>query len=338
LAGKIISIVNRKGGVGKTTVALGLADTLIAETEKPYKAGAKVVLTVDLDPQGSLTRALLYDRNDASKQKTLQETFKENRTFAACLEDRLGRTSKEPSHYLTHGVGPIGKHYSMLANEASAWNVEREAVRTAGETRLKAAVKAMLTELADDYRYVLIDAPPGQTLVAEAAIQTSDLVLCPTSPDLLSYWGLESFDQYLKDICAGEDAPTARFVFTKFKKKVPKYDPQDRVHGWVNDFVEPHHYVTLLREAGEKSAVGGQSINLPFDPKLVARLEGAPNPGRQWPWVRMYTRDTQLALLRLVSAIKMELDSRESRRTPANHRTFDRALTDATGGAAQIAG
>jgi cellulose biosynthesis protein BcsQ len=338
LTGKIISVVNRKGGVGKTTVTLGLADTLIAETEKPYKPGAPIVLTVDLDPQGSLTRALLYDRHDASRQTKLQDTFKERRTFAAWLRDCLGRTPKEGKHYLTHGVGPIGSHYSMLANEANAWNVEREGLRTAGETRLKAAVEAMLRELAGTYHYVLIDAPPGQTVVAEAAIQASDLVLCPTSPDLLSYWGLESFDQYLKELCAGGYAPPARFVFTKFKKKVPRYDPQDRVHNWVNAFAEPDHYVTLLREVGEKSAVGGQSINLPFDPKLVTRLEGAPNPGRRWPWTRMYTRDTQLALLRLASAVKRELNSGEPRRTPPNHRTFDRTLTDAPGGTAQIAG
>jgi cellulose biosynthesis protein BcsQ len=109
LPGKIISVVNRKGGVGKTTVTLGLADTLIAETEKPYKAGVPVVLTVDLDPQGSLTRALLYDRRDPSKQTRLQDAFKEERTFAACLRDRLHHATREVSEYLTHGVGPIGK-------------------------------------------------------------------------------------------------------------------------------------------------------------------------------------------------------------------------------------
>jgi chromosome partitioning protein len=337
LAGKIISIVNRKGGVGKTTVTLGLADTLIAETEKPYKAGESVVLTIDLDPQGSLTRALLYDRNDASKQTRLRDAFEGGRTFATCLEDRLRRATKEATKYLTHGVGPIGKHYSMLANEASAWNVEREVLRTAGEVRLQAAVNDILRELAGVYRYVLIDAPPGQTLVAEAAIQTSDLVLCPTSPDLLSYWGLESFDEYLKELCAGENGPSARFVFTKFKKKVPKYDPQDRVHDLVNAFAAPERCVTLLREAGERSAVGGQSINLPFDPKVVARLEGAPNPAKHWPWTRMFTRDTQLALLRLVSAVKRELNSGEPRRTPPNNRTSDRTLAHPTRGTAQVA-
>ena len=338
MPGKIISVVNRKGGVGKTTVTLGLADTLIAETEKPYKAGAPVVLTIDLDPQGSLTRGLLYDRRDPSKQVRLQETFKEKRTFAACLQDHLNGPSNDTNDYLTHGVGPIGKHYSILANEASAWNVEREALRTAGEARLKHVVNAMLTDLASTYRYVLIDAPPGQTVIAEAAIQASDLVLCPTSPDLLSYWGLESFDQYLKEICSAEGGPPARFVFTKFRKKAPKYDPQDRVHEWVNAFAEPERYVTLLREAGETSATGGQSINLPFDPKLVSRLEGAPNVGRPWPWPRMYTPDTQRALLRLVSAVKRELNSGEPGRTPPHHRTFDRAIADSAGSAAQVAG
>lgn len=190
MGGKIISVINRKGGVGKTTLTLGLADTLIAETETPYQAGAPVVLTIDLDPQGSLTRALLYDRNDA-KQTKLEETFKERRTFGACVQERLGRRAqKNVLDYILHGVGPVGKHYSMLANDAHAWNVEREALKRVGEVKLKTAVRTILKELAAVYRYVLIDAPPGQTVFAEAAIQASDLILCPTSPDLLSYWGL----------------------------------------------------------------------------------------------------------------------------------------------------
>lgn len=314
-----------------------MADTLTAETEKPYRANAPGVVAVDLDPQGSLTRALLYDPSERMNQPRLKKAFEEKRTFAGCLGDRLQGDVKEMGNYLTHGVGPIGKHYPMLVNEGSAWNVERRAQRSVGEETLKAAVAAVLTELAEIYAYVLVDAPPGQTVVAEAAIQSSDLVLCPTSPDLLSFWGLESFDQYLKEVCAGEGGPPARFVFTKFKKRVPRYDPQDRVHDWVNSFAAPERYVTLLREAGERSALGEQAINLPFDPKLVVRLEGAPNPGRQWPWARMYTRDTQLALVRLVSAVKRELNS-GPRRPPANHRTFDRAHAHAAGRSSQTLG
>lgn len=336
--GHIISIVNRKGGVGKTTLTLGIADTLIAETEKPYRAGSPVVVAVDLDPQGSLTRALLYERKEGSKQENLKSIIKQDRTFAAGLRDRLGPARVNADQFLTHGVGPIGKHYSMLANESNAWNVERWAIKTVGEQVLKTVVRGVLRDLASIYRYVLIDAPPGQTVIAEAAIQESDLVLCPTSPDLLSYWGLESFDAYLKEICAGGHGPPARYVFTKFKKKVPRYDPQDRVHELVAAFREPDNYVTLLRETGEQSAGAESTISLPFDPKLVARLEGAPNAGRHWPWIKMYTPDTQRALLRMVSAIKKELSSGEPRRPLPSNRAADRANANRTGRAAQVAG
>lgn len=327
--GKIISIVNRKGGVGKTTLTLGLADTLIAETEKPYNAGNPVVVTVDLDPQGSLTRALLYDRKEGFQQEKLASTIKQGRTFANCIKDRLTAARINSDQFLTHGVGPVGKHYSMLANEASAWNVERWAIKTVGENELKAGVTEILNDLAAIYRYVIIDAPPGQTVVSEAAIQASDLVLCPTTPDLLSYWGLESFDRYLKDLCGEGQGPPARFVFTKFKKKVPRYDPQDRVHDWVCAFKMPEHYITLLREVGGKSGEAELTINLPFDPKLVTRLEGAPSTSRQWPWIKMYAPDTQRELLRLVSAVKKELHSGESRSSVSSTRAVDRANADA---------
>lgn len=335
MSGKIISIVNRKGGVGKTTVTLGLADTLIAETEKPYRAGTPVVAAVDLDPQGSLTRALLYNRSEGAEQTKLLETFREGRTFAACMDDRLRRDLKEAPSYLTHGVGPVGRHYALLANESTAWNSERSALRRVGEDLLKKVVATTLRELAAMYQFVLVDAPPGQTVIAEAAIQASDLVLCPTSPDLLSYWGLESFDQYLKDVCTGDEGPPARFVFTKFKKKAPRYDPQNRVHEWVNAFAAPARYITLLKGSGDTTA--DQSVNLPFDPKLVSRLDGAPNPGRHWPWTRMYSRDTQLALLRLVAAVKRELSNGEPHRPPPHPRAYDRSHRDAARDASQAA-
>lgn len=335
--GKIISIVNRKGGVGKTTLTLGMADTLVAETETPYRAEDKVVVVVDLDPQGPLTRALLYDRQEGAQQERLQAVISEGRTFGSLVSNRLQKSEKELKGFLRYGVGPIGKHYTLLANDSSAWNVERWAIKTAGEVVLKATVQGVLRELASVYRYVLIDAPPGQTVIAEAAIQASDLVLCPTSPDYLSYWGLESFDQYLQEICAGGQGPPARFVFTKFKNKAPRYDPQNKVHDLVFAFQQPKHYVTLLRESGQRGQGSENSVSLPYDPKLVTRLEGAPSQSRQWPWKKMYTADTQLALLRIVQAVKKELQSGEPHRPLPSARAIDRANTDRAGRTAQIA-
>jgi len=308
VSGKVVSIVNRKGGVGKTSLTLALADTFVGETEQPYDPARPVVVAVDLDPQASLTRALLYDSSGPNEGGRLKAALDEGRTLASAIDDRLRRGQRRLEEYLTHGVGPAGFTYSLLANEARAWDVERKGLRKPGEAKLKAALAEVIDELARSYRYVLIDAPPGQTALAEAAIQRSDLLLCPIAPDHLSFWGLESFDEYLRELFGGSNSqPPARFVFTKFKAKPPKYDPQNKIFESVSKFAHPHQYVTLLKEAGEASVFGGQPISLPFDPRLVSRLEGAPKPGRKWFWERIYTKNTRAELRRLALAVKKEL-------------------------------
>ena len=254
--GKIISVINRKGGVGKTTV--------------------------------------------------------HGRTVAGALEERLSNASVPIDNFLKHGVGPSGWTYSLLANEASAWDVERRRAKRPGEVKLKTVVRNILGDLAAQYDYVIVDCPPGQTVLAEAAITSSDLILCPITPDWLSYWGLESFDGYLQDVFRDSDSgkvPEARFVFTKFRENPPRYDAQNKVYSLVEEFRQPARYVTLLREPGAQANVSGGPINLPLDPKLVSRLEGWPHRGRVWPWSRVYTTATQAALLRLIAGMKKELTS-----------------------------
>ena len=310
MTGKIVSVVNRKGGVGKTTLTLGLADTFVEH------AGAKVgqaehrVVVVDLDPQASLTRALLSNADQDADGGRLGEVLSANRTLAAALDHRLGSKTTNVGSYLTHGVGRTGYHFGLLANDARGWDVERKGLKKYGEAKLATALNALLKQLGETYEYVLIDCPPGQTILAEAAIKASDLILCPISPDYLSIWGLESFDQYMRDLFP-EDAPhrpPARFVFTKWRQRPTKYDPQDKLSDRVEGFKQPDHYVTLLREVGGQAARAARAIKMPFDPKLVLRLEGAPRPGRIWPFARSYTSDTGRELLNLGEAVKRELD------------------------------
>lgn len=317
MSGKVITIVNRKGGVGKTTLTLALADTLVGEVEQPYDPARRLVVAVDLDPQGSLTRALLFDRTDLTGAR-LRSAIDEGRTLARALDHRLTGKKKCPAErYLTHGVGPTGFTYSLLANGSDAWDVERHALKKKeGEVKLKSAVRELLDQLASQYTYVLIDSPPGQTVIAEAAIQRSDLLLCPIAPDYLSYWGLESFDRYLQELF-GEGAgarPPARYVFTKFKPRPPGYDPQNEIYELVGAFAAPNRYVTLLKEAGATPIGGGQPISLPYDPRLVTRLEGPPRPGLRWLWGRIYKQATQQELRRLAFAVKEELTKEEPRR------------------------
>ena len=101
--------------------------------------------------------------------------------------------------------------------------------------------------------------------------------------------------------------PPARFVFTKWRRKPTRYDPQDKLSARVESFTQPDHYVTLLREVGGQSSLTSRAIKMPFDPKLVLRLEGSPRPGRIWPFTRSYTSDTANELVNLGEAVKREL-------------------------------
>ncbi len=308
--GKVVCIINRKGGVGKTTITLGIADTLVGQVEAPFTPGRKLVAAVDLDPQGSLTRALLSERGHVSEDGQLREVIKQRRTLAYALEARLTDSSISLDRFLKHGVGPTGATYSLLANEARAWNVERQGLKRPGEVKLQAAFTRMIRDLAAEFEYVLIDSPPGQTALAEAAIRASDLIICPITPDWLSFWGLESFDAYVRTLfeeMPEAKHPKARFVFTKFRNRVSRADPQNTINDLVEKFRSPDRYVTLLREIGKEVDATGGPIRLPHDPKLLSRLEGSPSTSRIWPWAKFYSAPTQKALLTLVNAIKEEL-------------------------------
>lgn len=309
MSGKIISIVNRKGGVGKTTLTLGLADTFVEYADPRSGQPEHCVVVVDLDPQASLTRALLSDLDTDSDGGRLVQVLDADATLAAALDQRLGSRTADVAPYLTHGVGRNGYPFSLLANDARGWDVERKGLKKHGEAKLAGALRGLLEQLAHRFSFVLIDCPPGQTVLAEAAIKMSDLILCPISPDYLSIWGLESFDEYMRELFP-DDAPhrpPARFVFTKWRQKPTRYDPQDKLGARVEGFREPQNYVTLLREVGGQSSASPRAIKMPFDPKLVLRLEGSPKPGRIWPLLRSYTTVTGSELVNLSAAVKREL-------------------------------
>lgn len=309
MSGKIVSVVNRKGGVGKTTLTLGLADTFVERADPTHGQFEHCVVAVDLDPQASLSRALLSDGGNDENGGRLDEVLSGGATLATAMERRLRSSRASVLPFLTHSVGRTGYPFSLLANNARGWDIERKGLKKHGETKLAKALCDLLDELSKEYQYVLIDCPPGQTILAEAAIKKSDLILCPISPDYLSMWGLESFDEYMRDLFPAESShrPPARFVFTKWLSRPPSYNPQDRLGAHAQGFCAPRNYVTLLRENGAQTPHSGP-IKMPFDPKLVLRLEGSPRRGRIWPFNRSYTSNTGSELVNLRAAVEGELN------------------------------
>ena len=163
--GKIISVANQKGGVGKTTTTVNLC-TIIA------KRGKKVLL-IDADPQGNATSGLgvekeieisTYDilANDATIEQSLQDTAIKN--LKVC-----------PSNI--NLAGAEVELVSMMSREQR--------------------LKEKLDEVKDRFDYILIDCPPSLGLITLNAFTASDSVLIPVQCE---YYALEGLGQLLNTI------------------------------------------------------------------------------------------------------------------------------------------
>lgn len=150
---KVISIVNQKGGVGKTTTTINLGAGL-------SRAGKKVLL-IDIDPQASLTASLDVEDPDSNlyqvfnEEKTLKEVIKKHREFDIIPAD------------------------ITLADVESNTNYEAYNV-------LKRGLKSIA-----NYDYVLIDCPPSLGVFTTNSFIASDFVLIPVQTEFLSVRGFD---------------------------------------------------------------------------------------------------------------------------------------------------
>jgi chromosome partitioning protein len=190
---KIISVINHKGGVGKTTVTANLGATL---AYRGYN-----VLLVDLDPQASLTFSFFSPAvwaAELAEKRTIKQWFEEflarqRRINLADLILPLG----EANEYLMLSGGKL----DLIASHLRLIDVDLDlAARLAKNSRIQPAeryldVYSLLTDgLADrslqDYDIVLIDCPPNLNIVTRTAVIASDYLLVPSRADYLSTLGI----------------------------------------------------------------------------------------------------------------------------------------------------
>lgn len=167
----IISVINQKGGVGKTTTAINLAVSLAQWGQK--------VLLVDLDPQGNATSGVGLRELPAP-------------TLYQCLINHDGDAAKKPATRPATSVGPV-KNLSVLGSSPDLAGAEIEL----SDNLRRDDLHRVLETLSDDFPLIVIDTPPSLSLITVNALVAADRLIIPVQCE---YFALEGLGQLLRTL------------------------------------------------------------------------------------------------------------------------------------------
>ena len=163
--GKILSVANQKGGVGKTTTTVNLSAGLACRGKK--------VLMIDADPQGNATSAVGVDKEC------------ELSTYDVLVNEVDINTVIQPTN--------VNKLFVCPSNI----NLAGAEVQLVSMVSRELRLKEQLDKIKDEYDYILIDCPPSLGLITLNAFTASDSVLIPVQCE---YFALEGLGQLMNTI------------------------------------------------------------------------------------------------------------------------------------------
>lgn len=207
--GKVISVINWKGGVGKTTLThhLGTGLMHLSDEERMRYLGSldtPRVLLVDSDAQCSLSIACLeadgyQDIAFTKKMETLQDLylpFLENEQIDKKVESCILKwhvRSSGKGTYPTVDLLPSHQELSFMDMNIAVY--KRASLRGSlmdSDIYKFQVLKRMLGQVRDQYDFILIDCPPNLNYLTMNALYASDYYLIPTLLDMLSIYGISS--------------------------------------------------------------------------------------------------------------------------------------------------
>ncbi|QED22940.1 ParA family protein [Candidatus Deianiraea vastatrix] len=186
---KIVSVINQKGGVGKTTTVVNLATSLAAIGQK--------TLIIDLDPQGNASTGVGIPQNKRSS--TIYNVFSKN----VEIKDAI--------------------HHSGISNLdiiPSAVELAAAEVELSGQRNL---LKEILKNIHNDYDIILIDCPPSLGMLTINALYASNSILIPVQCEFFALEGLshliKTYETVIQNIDGNQDLEIEGVLLTMYDKR-----------------------------------------------------------------------------------------------------------------------
>ena len=202
---KVIAITNQKGGVGKTTTCVNLAASLVATKRR--------ILVIDLDPQGNTTMGSGIEKN----------------TLKHSVLDVL--TQRVDINQVVHINTPAG--YDLLPSNGDLTAAEVELIKV---NQKEARLRLALTQLQQDYDFVLVDCPPSLNMLTVNALVCANSVLVPMQCE---YYALEGISALLNTVKFIKHSLNPELVIEGILRTM--YDPRNSLtndvsHQLINHF------------------------------------------------------------------------------------------------------
>lgn len=184
-SGKVIALMNQKGGVGKTTMAFNLAHAFAHQGKK--------VLCLDMDPQGNFSSLFGFESSDENQHihHLLINSIKELKPLHTNVMPHDVIQSFETSNGVSIDLLPSGQELSGFELTVAGINAPRQLI-------LKKFIEKY--NLRSQYDVIVIDGPPTLGLLVVNILCACDGVLYPFVPDRFSEQGLKNILQVVEDI------------------------------------------------------------------------------------------------------------------------------------------
>lgn len=186
---KVISLINQKGGVGKTTSAVNIADILGSQNNR--------VLLIDLDPQGNTTSTSGVDK------RAIEYTTKD-----LILEKDI----------LIKDIKISCETYDLIPSNLGVAKTDLGLMQ---QLRNEEKLRKKLQNI--EYDYVIIDCPPSLSLSTINGMIASDLIIMPLELEEYSLEGIESLLETIEFVKEVKEDLEYKFLITKYDKRIKMF-------------------------------------------------------------------------------------------------------------------